>query len=203
MTAAADTHWHKLGQRLRLLAWWTGLYLPSDRVILERTILPEYGRRESCRRVLFGGVRPYVRSYGRHFPNREYVTIDRNPQMRFFGARRHVVDSIENLSANFSPEYFDLIVLNGVIGWGVDSPPVVEHTIDECFNALVAGGEFVIGLNEEHAETPDLSRSVSLTRFEPIIFGPLGVSRFVTPTPFAEKSHTFLFFRKPVTPAAR
>jgi SAM-dependent methyltransferase len=192
-----------LGQKLRLLAWWTGLYLPPDRRVLERTILPEYGRRGSCRRILFVGIRPYTRGYGRHFRGREYVTIDPDPRMRFFGSSRHVIDRIENLSAHFSPDYFDLIVLNGVIGWGVDSPPSVERALDECFNALDAGGEFVIGLNEERAETPDLSQSVALTRFEPIIFPPLGAQRSMTPTPFAEKSHTFLFFRKPLTPAAR
>jgi SAM-dependent methyltransferase len=192
-----------LGQAARLIGWWTGFYVPPDRRILERAILPAFAGRASCRRVLFVGVRPYVRAYQRHFPAQEYVTIDPNPRMRPFGSSRHVVDGIENLRVHFAPCYFDLIVLNGVIGWGVDSEQAAERALDACFDGLAAGGELVVGINEERSATPDLSGSAALRRFEPVVFEPLGTSRLVVPTPFAERSHTYLFFRKPPVPAAR
>ena len=37
-----------------------------------------------------------------------------------FGSKRHVVDSLLNLSQHFAPGYFDLIVYNGVFGHGID-----------------------------------------------------------------------------------
>jgi hypothetical protein len=192
-----------LGRYVRLIGWWAGAYLPPDRRVLEHQILPEFGRRDACRRVLFVGIRPYVRTYHRHLPGREYVTIDPNPAMRPFGSSLHVVDRIENLRTHFDAGYFDLVVLNGVIGWGVNTPEAADAALDACFEGLAAGGWLVVGINERRAETPNLSGSAALMRFEPVPFAPLGTQRLVVPTPFAEKTHTYLFFRKPLGLATR
>src|SRR5262249_58306613 len=48
-------------------------------------------------------------------------TIDINPDVRRWGRRgRHVVGDIQQLAAMFPPNYFDIILFNGVFGYGIN-----------------------------------------------------------------------------------
>lgn len=70
--------------------------------------------------MLFVGCAWYAHRYERLLPGRDYWTIDPDPWKRRFGARRHVVAEFERLDAHVARGSFDLIVCNGVFGWGLD-----------------------------------------------------------------------------------
>lgn len=177
-----------------LALWWLGLWLPPDRRVLERTILPHYAAREDVDAVLFVGVRPYTRGYARRFGGKGFVTIDPDPRMRFFGAREHQIARLEDLKA--APGSFDVVILNGVLGWGIGQD-TADAALRICFDALRPGGELVLGVNEEVRSAVDLRAVPSLARFEPLVFAPLGAQRHYVRMPFATKSHTYLFYRRP------
>lgn len=182
--------------RLLQLAWWAGAYLPPDRRVLERAILPELARANPHERVLFVGVKFYTRRYPRIFPHGNLVTLDRDPRMRRYGAREHFVDAWENIAGHAVERRFAAIVANGVIGWGIDTPAAAETALAACATSLVDGGWLVLGINERRAPTPNLAGLAAWRFFEAAPFPELGAARVVVPTPFAEREHTFLFFRK-------
>ena len=75
--------------------------------------------------------------------------------MRFFGARTRRTVALEDLAATGEAP-FDLAVVNGVFGWGVDSMDDAEGAIGALCEALRTGGILVLGINEERPLTPDL-----------------------------------------------
>ena len=160
------------------LAWWTGLYSPPDRALLETVILPHY----RDRRMLFVGTRFYTRRYPRLAPR--MVTLDPDPRMARFGAREHFVMPIER----FSGHRFDVVIINGVFGWGINDEATAAAALDACRRALNENGELVIGFNQSRCPPLDLRP------FRPHIFPPLGAPEVTVATPFAEKSHTYKFF---------
>lgn len=174
--------------------WLLGCYRPPDRKLLEQVILPYYGSRNEFRRILFVGVRRYVTSYQRFFVDKRYVTIDPVPHTRWFGAACHVMDRVENADRYFDGESFDLIVMNGVIGWGLNDEESIERALKVCSYCLRQGGELVLGLNEERLRG---SKSAwVLDDLEPFEFPQLESHRFEVTTPLPERSHTYLFYRK-------
>lgn len=178
-----------------LTAWQLGLYVPPDRHVLDEVILPYYATREGFERALFVGVKAYNAKNRALFRGRFYATIDPNPDFAPHGGSPHVVDGLENVARHFGPGSLDVIVVNGVIGHGLDARPLVERAIEGCRVALREGGELVIGVNEEVPSAVDLSTIEALRRFAPVTFGPLGSDRHVVVTPLRERTHTFLFFR--------
>jgi SAM-dependent methyltransferase len=180
--------------RLLQLAWWAGCWRPPDRVMLEDVILPHCGAAGGP--VLFVGVRFYTRRYAGRCAGAEFITLDRDSAMRRYGARHHVVAALEDSGAHFPAGHFAQIVVNGVFGWGLDEPAAADRALAACHVALRPGGLLVLGLNEERAQTPAIDRLPALARFQPVEFAPLGRHRVVMPTPFAERSHTYLFYRR-------
>lgn len=122
--------------------------ITEDRRVLEQIILPAYARRVGIQRVLFVGCAAYTQPYGQLFIDRAYWTIDPVARRRRYGSARHVVDRLENLASHFQLEYFDLIVCNGVLGWGLNAPEDAEAAFAACHRHLRVGGELVLGWND-------------------------------------------------------
>jgi SAM-dependent methyltransferase len=183
--------------RALVVGWLMGVYLPPDRRLLERVILPWFANQAWCRRVLFVGVRFYVRHYPRLFRGREYVTIDRNPRTRWFGGPRHIVDSIEHVDRHYPAGYFDLVVLNGVLGWGIDDLDSAGVALGACERSLRPGGHFVVGANEARMPVSDIDHLAVQRGFERNAVTPLGGTghRHDVRSPLPEKEHTYLFYR--------
>lgn len=182
--------------KLLLLAWWSGVYLPPDRRVLEKIILRRLATDPSYGRVLSVGVKFYTRRYGANFRPGTWVTMDRDPAVRRHGSAEHVVESLENIARVFPSHSFDAIIVNGVIGWGLDAESDVNRALIGCGEILKPGGALVLGLNERRSSTPDLSHLDALRHFEPWPFPGIDQARLVIATPFDEREHTFLFFRK-------
>jgi hypothetical protein len=146
------------------------------------------------RRVLFVGCARYTQHYAQLFSHAEYWTIDAVPRNRRWGAQLHIRDRLERLDRHVAPGYFDLIVCNGVLGWGLNRRDDAEAAFTVCLEALRAGGELVVGWNDvfpRNAVRPDSLKA--LKRYERCPKSDLGgpVVRIDVP-----HRHVFEFYRK-------
>ena len=192
-------------------AWWrssstaisikTKLGIPAKfhspaRSVLEDSILPYYVSQDSKSRMLFVGIDWYTKHYEKLFKHYEaYWTIDPDPTQKRYGGKNHIVDFFENLNKYFDPQYFDVIICNGVLGHGINDRETVEKALGVCFSYLRPGGTFVLGWGG----TPGLlsfplEESESLRQFAPFEFPPLKTSSYSTKPQY---QYVFQFFQKP------
>ena len=168
----------------------------EDRRALEQVILPEYARRSDIKRVLFVGCAPYTQNYRDAFPGREYWTIDPAARQKRYGSERHIVDLLQNLGRHATPMYFDLVLCNGVLGWGLNTPEDVEAAMVACFEHLRPGGELLLGWNDIAPRNRVLPANIhALRRFEAVVFAPIQASRW---TIDGANRHIFNFYRRPL-----
>jgi hypothetical protein len=165
-----------------------------DRAILEEIILPYFGNGQCYQRILFVGCSAYTRSYGKFFENKEYWTIDYKRVKRKYGSQKHITDSVINLANYFPNNYFHAIIMNGVIGFGLDKPDEIEKALDACFDMLERGGILILGWNDHPTRLPiAISAIHALKRFQRYPFEPLQTSYVRTE---GRSRHTFSFYRK-------
>lgn len=120
----------------------------SDRWLLERSILPALARRPGMRRVLFVGCARYTQHYESIFAGAEYWTLDPVPARRRWGAQRHIADVLQRVDRHVPPAQFDLIVCNGVLGWGLDAAVDADAAFAACRTVLRPGGGLLLGWND-------------------------------------------------------
>jgi hypothetical protein len=173
------------------------LYQRTDaRRVLDTIILPYFADQGGCSKILFVGCAWYTRGYSRLFAGKDYYTLDIDPSQSRYGSKRlHITDSLANVTAHFSEGELDLIVCNGVFGWGLDDKPEVERAFLGCYECLREGGFFILGWNDIPTRRPFApEESESLQRFMPEALAPLGTHRFATSNP---NRHMFDFYIKP------
>ncbi len=195
--------WRRLPEHLRFLwlrAWHVALggevsLSTEDRRVFEQVVMPYFAERPEFGRVLFVGCDWYTAHYGRIFAGREYWTLEKDLGRRKFGSERHITDALQNLLAHVKPGFFDLVLCNGVLGWGLNDPEEAERSFEACRLALRPGGVLVLGWNDvPEKRVLALAESSSLRRFAPFILPPLGASSHVTVT---ANRHTFSIFVRP------
>ena len=169
--------------------------LLEDRKVLEQIIFPTYASDPAIRTVLFVGCDFYTEHYGReHFADHTFWTLEPDLSRKRFGAPLHVTGRVEQLGQYFSPGLFDLIVCNGVYGWGLDRADDCEQAFAHCHACLAVGGHLLLGWNDMPRLDPVPLRAVrNLELFIPYEFPPLGTAKFLTKTFYR---HTYWFFRK-------
>lgn len=190
-------HEMKRPERLAPLAAKFGIMLrmpTEDRRCLEGVILPWFARQRGFRRILFVGCDWYSSGYHLLFRGAEYATLDFDPGKKRFGARRHIVAPMQELGRWFSPGSLDLVVCNGVVGWGLNAKHDLEVAFRATLHALRSKGVLVIGWNDVPKFRPIPLESIgALQKFAPLVFEPLGKSRVRTAT---ENKHVFDFYTK-------
>jgi len=151
-----------------------------DRTVLEHKILPWLSAQPALRRVLFIGCEWYTYGYRKWFSAGTYWTLDFNPEKKLFGsAELHIVDSMTNLAKHFKPGSLDLVICNGVFGWGLNAPVEIETAFSAVHQALRPGGLFLLGWNDVPKRRPvPLESIAALRKFSPAIIEPFGVSQF-------------------------
>jgi SAM-dependent methyltransferase len=167
----------------------------TDRRVLEQQIFPEYDSDPAIRNVLFVGCNTYTAHYQREFfPNLNFATIEPDPALSRFGASCHVVAPLEELATHFPTACFDLIICNGVFGWGLDELDQCDAAFEQCHTCLTDNGKMLLGWDDVPRRTPiALEQIPSLGRFHHDAFPVFGSWRYLTDTPFR---HTFDFYRK-------
>lgn len=177
------------------------LYMRTDdRRILESVILPYYAGRKDFKKLIFIGCEWYTKGYNKIFTNHEYWTLDKSPCKEQYGSRLHIEDNLENLDTHFQENELDLIICNGVLGWGLDEPARIERAFTSSFHCLRPGGHFILGWNDtpDHRPLP-LNEITALKAFAPCIFPALSKHRYLTNNP---NRHIYNFYHKPaIAPA--
>ena len=166
----------------------------EDRRVLEQIIFPYFLRGDAYRDVLFVGCHWYTRGYNKRFEKKNYWTIEIDPSRGKYGAKQHIVDGLQNLSMHFKPGALDLILCNGVFGWGLDARADVEKAFEAGSDCLRDGGVLVIGWDDIEERRPfHLAECQSLRALRPFVFPPLGTAEYMTDTPYR---HTYTFYIK-------
>ena len=181
----------------------TPLHTPP-RYILEQIIIPYFVYQKDIKTVLFVGCDWYTKHYHREFfRGMEYWTIDPDSKKQRYGSPNHVVDSLEKLHYYFPSGYFDLIICNGVYGWGLDHKEQCEIAFRNCFDCLRYGGEFILGWDDLPEDSPffpvgwhrpvSIEELESLKAFRHQRFAPLSTWRYLVKSPIY---HTYDFYVK-------
>jgi len=167
----------------------------TDRMVLEQQIFPVYRSDPAIRSVLFVGCGAYTAHYqGRFFPDVKFATIEPDPELSRYGATRHVIAPLEELANHFPAASFDLIICNGVFGWGLDRIEQCDAAFGQCHSCLTENGHFLLGWDDVPRRTPiALANVPSLARFRKYAFPAFGSWRYLTDTPFR---HTYDFYQK-------
>jgi SAM-dependent methyltransferase len=165
----------------------------EDRRVLEKVIFAHYATLINVRKVLFVGCESYTQHYDRYFLGRNYWTLDADPGRRSFGGKQHVIGRLEQLREYFPAGFFDLVVCNGVYGWGLNRAEDCETALNECHACLSDGGHLVFGWNDTPRWDPAPLASIrAFSSFAEYVVPTLG-SKFLTET---ENRHTYRFLRK-------
>ena len=116
--------------------------------------------------------------------------------MRGYGSTQHVIARLEQLSDHFQPGFFDLIICNGVYGWGLDDAEQCEIAFANCHTCLAPGGHLLIGWDDipPHRPAVLLPEIASIARFDKFQFPVLGSWRYLTDTPYR---HIYEFYQRP------
>jgi SAM-dependent methyltransferase len=167
----------------------------EDRRVLERIIFPYFLQTVTYKDVLFVGCDWYTRGYNKRFEEKKnYWTIEIAPAREKYGAKQHIIDELQNLGRHFRPGALDVILCNGVFGWGLNAKADVEQAFRACCDCLRDGGVLVIGWDDIEERCPfPLEECQSLHAFKPFVFPPLGTAEYVTDTPYR---HTYTFYIK-------
>ena len=128
------------------------------------------------------------------FRGKQYVTIEVDPARRPFGAKRHIIGSLADLGHHFRRGELDLILCNGVFGWGLDSRDESSRAFAACAGALRSGGVLLIGWDDVPEHRPfDPTTLPELAQLRPSVSPPIGAARWTI------GAQLYDFFTKPAT----
>ena len=163
----------------------------ADRQLLEDTLLAGYAADATLRTLLFVGCDWYTQDYVEVFaPGRQrFVTVDIDPAKARFGAPGHLVAPMQEIARHFAAGSVDVIVANGVYGFGIDDRRELAAAFAAAREVLRPGGTLVLGWNDVPALAPfDPQALAGEAGFEPSPASPLGAWRTTTDTPLR---HTY------------
>lgn len=169
------------------------LKLKDDRFILERIIFPYFLKNYDIKKVLDVGREGDQEKHNWIFRKTELWTVDVDPEREEWGSKNHIVASVADIEDHFESETFDLIILNGVFGWGLNNPEEIEKAFSAMYNCLKKGGHLIFGWNNNKDTVPmPVEEIQSLKKFKPYPFPPLQSEEYECST----GRHTFNFYTK-------
>lgn len=165
-----------------------------DRVIFDDEILPALARHARGQRVLFVGCDWYTTHVEDLFRDAAtYTTLEIDPGRAKHGAKRHIVAPLSDLSRHVETGALDLILMNGVIGWGLNDAADIASSLQACRTALSASGTLLIGWDDVPEKAPvDVETVTRQCGFEAVVPPGIASPRIETQT-YAR--HIFSFWR--------
>jgi hypothetical protein len=153
------------GREIRDLSLRLGIgpkLVADNRRVLEGQVFPYCNAQPDLQRILFVGCHWYTWHYQQIFAKKEFWTLEIAPERARYGSKRHAIDSVENVEKHFDPGSLDVIMMIGVIGWGLDEPLAIESSLAACFRVLRAKGLLILGCDEVPEHQP-----VNLEDYQP------------------------------------
>jgi hypothetical protein len=141
-----------------------------DRRYMTQHILPALASTK-IQRVLFVGCKAYTSRYGKQLTRTaiDYWTTDINPAAAIWGEKdHHIVCDIAKIDDVCPAESFDAVLLNGVIGDGVDDESQMNRTVTAIARILRPNGILLIGWNslKKHPDPMKLDAVTTYFRHE-------------------------------------
>jgi hypothetical protein len=130
--------------------------LGSARQYLTGSIFPALASTE-LKRVLFVGCKSYTAHYGKQLTQAaiEYWTTDIDPAAAIWGEKnRHITCDITKIHEACPPGWFDVVLLNGVFGYGIDEESEMNRAIEAIAQILRRDGMLLIGWNPKEVTDP-------------------------------------------------
>lgn len=172
--------------------WSIGLWTPRDRQVLTREVFKFLSNQNL--KVLFVGVQKYTKSYEKYFVNTHLESLDTDPLQASWGFKMHHVCSLQELSES-KMHYYDVIIMNGVIGYGLNVQDDCEQVILACSRLLTSKGRLILGVNPSQMGQVQLSSLSSLKHcFHPTLGIRDSSHVIVTNEVFSSIQHHFLFY---------
>jgi hypothetical protein len=111
------------------------------RYLLERKIFPQIRNK----RILLVGIAEYTKDYPKILAkkNNEVWTLEINPELRKYGAKRHIVGDISK-SQDIEKEFFDIVLMLGVFGFGLNKREDAEKAMRNVQFILKKKGILII-----------------------------------------------------------
>ena len=169
MLKALVPRWLRQLRNVRYRAGHWRMNVP-DRLVLEDEILGYFAGQSDVRRVLDVGTAWFTRFYHQLLPEAEYWTIERYPELAKYGSPNHKAISLLEVGEHFDPGSFDLIICNGVFGWGLDDPAEIKTAFGLLAELLREGGVLVVGWDDNENNRPsglgDAAAAAELVEWE-------------------------------------
>ncbi len=164
----------------------------EDRNVLERKIFPWVLSELEPNTILDIGREEYQKFYNHFFIGRELWTIDFDSKRTKWGAKNHLTGDAADVGVLFQAEYFDVVFMNGVFGWGLNEVKKIEQCFSGIYKILKPGGFFVLGYNDWDVMPMKVSSIKSLKKLTPFVFPPLKSQSFKC----INGEHTYCFYKK-------
>jgi SAM-dependent methyltransferase len=145
----------------------------SDRRYMTQHILPALVSAK-VQRVLFVGCKAYTARYGKRLTRGgvEYWTTDINPAAAIWGEKNHhIVCDIAKIDDVCPAESFGAVLLNGVIGDGVDDESEMNRTVTAIARILRPNGILLIGWDslKKHPDPMEIQAVTTYFRHESVL----------------------------------
>jgi hypothetical protein len=132
--------------------------------------------------VMLAGVRRYNTRYPSYFDMQSTAvwTLDfERKAARFGNGPLHRTCDIREIDKVFRGIQFDMVHINGLLGFGVNSPDEIRQMIEAVHRSLVSGGRMMLGWDAD--ATPDpLDHPAVAEHFRHAGFGELPARHRVT-----------------------
>jgi SAM-dependent methyltransferase len=126
-----------------------------DRTILVDRILPTLSNPGNT--TLWVGCRRYTRRYPAMIERRGAVcwTLEIDPDQRRWGhPERHTVGDLQKVGALYPLGHFDVALVNGVFGWGLDTLDGQNEAVEGLARIMKPGSMLMLGWNTDRSSDP-------------------------------------------------
>jgi SAM-dependent methyltransferase len=162
-----------------------------DRAVLIGQIFPAISKPGTT--MLWVGCRRYTRQYPSMIEQQGAVcwTLEIDPMARRWGhPERHTVGDLQKVGALYPRAHFDVALVNGVFGWGLDTLDGQNEAVEGLARILKPGGMLMLGWNTNRSSDP--TKLPAIEQF----FVPSRRPGFERRITFPEVTHVYDFFSR-------
>lgn len=172
---------------------WKVRSLP-DRRYMKEVMLPAI-RGAKCDNILLVGTRRYTVDYPKRLQNDGTTvwTIDYDREAERWGnGSFHRTTDVREVDQVLAAGCFDVVLANGILGFGIDQPADVKAMTDAVARLLKPGGFLMLGWDADRAPDPTLNHDIR-AKFQHAGLGTLPARHAVTG--YAGFDHVFDWFQ--------